>query len=92
MRTRPQVCLADFQANSWMVDASDAQVYDELMAYSASTDEAIRLFPAHEITSGKFYLFMGKARELPLGQAFTGCATEILIEKRPSLYRIETVD
>jgi hypothetical protein len=88
----PQVCLADFQANSWMVDASDAQVYNELMAYSASTDEAIRLFPAHEITSGKFYLFMGKARELPPGQAFTGCATEILIEKRPSIYRIETVE
>ncbi len=88
----PQVCLDDFQVNSWMVDPSDAQVYNELMTYSLLTDHAIRLFPAHEITSGKFYLFMGKARELPPGQVFTGCATEIAIEKRPSIYRIETVE
>ncbi len=88
----PQICLADFQANSWMVDASDAQVYNELTAYSKATGQVIRIFPAHEITSGKFYLFMGKASELSPGQALTGCATEILIEKRPSIYRIETVD
>lgn len=88
----PEICMIDFKANSRMVDASDAEFYRELIKYSQETDENIRLFPGYEVISGKFYVFMGKASELTPGSVLKGCATEIVVEKRPSIYRIETID
>jgi hypothetical protein len=87
----PQVCISDFRHSMGTNDPSDMEVYNFLI--SQAEVESIRVFPADDMISGKHLLFVGTSRELNFQEntQVTGCATEIFIERRPRIYKIETL-
>jgi hypothetical protein len=67
-------------------------IFDEIISQAANT--AVRLFPAEDMINGKPHLFLGPtdALRVPNNSVITGCANEITIKGRPSIYSIQTIN
>lgn len=88
----PEICLDDFQANRGSNDPSDEEVFNELI--SRANDSAIRIFPAEDMINGRPHFFVSpvSALNFPNNSAISGCATEVLIKGRPSIFAIQTIN
>ena len=92
-----RICAGDFQASSaeMLADASDAEVYQVLMDNGISTGDTTRVFVANDLVSNEAYLFMGFADDFQGDTShslMSGCGIVHTVEKRPSVFQIETVE
>ena len=92
-----RICAKDFQNSSveMLVDTSDAQVYRVLIDKGISTGSGVRIFEGNDLLSKKPYLFMGFVRDFPQAldhHLISGCGIEYAIEKRPSVFLIQTLE
>jgi hypothetical protein len=90
----PEICLSDFKANSDILDLSDLLVYRELVNQVDRSGKSIRVFPARELlhgVSGLFTAESAKLQKIANNSIISGCASRVVIAKRPDIYRIETL-
>jgi hypothetical protein len=92
-----RICVEDFQSSSteMLTDASDAEVYQVLMEDGISTGNTTRVFVANDLVSNEAYLFMGFADDFQGDTShdlISGCGVVHIIEKRPPIFQIATVD
>lgn len=87
----PNVCLSDFVAQNEMNDPSDQAIYRAVMSKAKSSD--VRFFTAYDAVSGDFVFFLApldRINKLADG-VISGCAVETPLDRRPSIYEIQTV-
>jgi hypothetical protein len=89
----PGICLSDFETNLDMQDLSDTLVYQGLIQQVHTSGKSVRVFPARDILNDVSGLFSGESaalQKISNNNIITGCASRLVIPKRPDIYQIKT--
>ena len=89
----PEVCMYDFENSSVIMDLSDSLVHKQLTGPVEASGKSMRVFPAVNLVDNEPGLFIGESAQLqslPNNSVIAGCATEVVIAKRPKIYQIES--
>ena len=87
----PNVCLSDFVAQNEMNDPSDQAIYRVVLSKAQASD--VRFFTAYDAVSGNFVFFLAPLDRIDklANGVISGCAVETPLDRRPSIYEIQTV-
>ena len=85
--------MYDFENSSVIMDLSDSLVHKQLTGPVEASGKSMRVFPAVNLVDNEPGLFIGESAQLqslPNNSVIAGCATEVVIAKRPKIYQIES--
>lgn len=85
------ICLDEFKDNSTSRDAADVFLVDQVIEYAQAANTPTRVFTGNDLLEGGQHLFIGPAVSMATEseRLVTGCAQNVKIKTRPSIYLIK---
>ena len=89
--TLPEVCLKEFRSYTAANDPSDAAVFEQLATAAEASPQ--RVFEANNLVDARPHVFLGPTLSLEFAgtASVSGCATEIQVKGRPSIYSMRSI-
>lgn len=85
------ICLEEFKNNATSRDAADVFLVEQVIKYAQKANTPTRVWTGNDLLEGDYHLFVGPAGSLAADsdRLVTGCARNLKIKTRPSIYLIK---
>jgi len=86
-----EIPLSEFKKNATSRDAADAFIMGQVIDYAQAANTPTRVLTGNDLLEMGFHLFVGPAGSLVVNseRLVTGCARNVKIKTRPSIYLID---